>query len=336
MRRFIFKSLFFVLPFTILLGEGFLPIGTFTHRPWEALLFRSSSAMPFYPNQTFDFISVGGLCHHTPYAIRKKENWVTDELGYRNNTFVEDPDVILIGDSFITGSSISQESTITNLLKGELNNNKVYNISPAAFTDFVDLYERGIIKKPKTIVFSFVERFVPTPIKSAEERAVSRKETAFAVFKDKMNRFYSKKYLKARIKGEVGSGIQGTPDSRMFFLNGKNQEYHYDKLREVANNILSYKEYCDSIGVDFIFLPLPNKETVYYDKVPFDTQPDYLVKLDSLLGKKVNSINALELFNDYRESSSDIIYHLDDSHWNPRGIRLVVAELAQKLSASAP
>ena len=182
MKRFISRFLIFILPFSVLISEPFLPIDIFAYRPWEALLFKSNHTMPFYPYQTLDNLSVGDLCHHTQFAIEKKESWITDKLGYRNNTFIEKADVLLIGASSIVGSSITQDSTITNLLKGKLNSN-VYNIAPARFVNFIDLLNQDVIKKPKTIIFSIAERIIPPPIKISTEKRITKKETSFSVFR---------------------------------------------------------------------------------------------------------------------------------------------------------
>ncbi len=91
--------------------------------------------------------------------LKKSELWITDEIGYRNNKFIEDPDVLLIGDSFILGSSLSQDSTLTNLLMAKFNYKlKFYNLAPASFIDFKVLFDNKIIKKPKLIIFSMGER----------------------------------------------------------------------------------------------------------------------------------------------------------------------------------
>lgn len=96
-------------------------------------------------------------------------------------------------------------------------------------------------------------------------------------------------------------------------------------------NIVSYKKYCDSIGVEFLFLPIPNKETVYYKNVPFETQPDYLFKIDSILNyRKVESINSLKIFND----SKKYVYHKDDTHWNYEGVNLIANEIVNFVNKS--
>lgn len=315
----------------ILSGDIFLPKEAFTHRPWEALLFKSNKSMFFYPNQKLIGQSVGDLCYHTPFEIKKKEDWITDELGYRNNSFIKKPEVLIIGDSFIVGSSITQDSTITNLLAKELNH-KVYNIAPANFMDFMDLLNLGVIEKPKTIIYSLNEKSIPMNILRFSEEKVFEEVSTFSIFKDKVKRFYSLKYVRARIKSNHGNGKKGKLDSNMFFQHGIGVKYNYDNIIDIANTVQSYKEYCNSLGIEFVFLSLPNKETVYYEKVPLKTQPKYLIKLDSVLQEnKINTINTLELFNKHRTSNSKLIYHLDDTHWNAKGVNLVAIKIAEIL-----
>lgn len=115
-----------------------------------------------------------------------------------------------------------------------------------------------------------------------------------------------------------------------FFLEGENQKYNFDHIDNVSKTIISYKKYCDSISVDFIFLLLPNKETVYFDKVPLENQPDYIFKLNSILeANGVRTINTLSLFNNARKNTNNYFYHVDDTHWNSTGVKLVADELTK-------
>jgi len=330
MKKFLINIIIFTLPLTIFLIEGFLPINTFTYRPWEAMLYTTSKdvAFPFYPNQDLKMLSMGDLLHHTENTILKKENWITDELGYRNDTFIKKPKILLIGDSFIAGSSLPQDSTLTNLLNNKLDT-EVYNLAPAIFNDFISLLNNQIINKPELVVFSIVERNTPQPILKGSHGTINQNISNTSIFKDKLVRLYSLKYIEARIKKEHGHGIPGK-DSIMYFLNGENQENNFEKIHEIARTIISYKNYCDSIGINFIFLPLPNKETVYFDRVPLSNQPAFIFKLDSILEiNGVTTINTLALFNNEKENK--YTYHLDDTHWNSFGVNLVANELRNKI-----
>lgn len=335
MKKFIIRTFIFVLPLFVFLIEGFLPINTFTYRPWEALNYSNKKgvAFPFYPNQNLSMYSTGDLCNRTKYAVVKKENWITDKIGYRNNVFIKKPKVLIIGDSFIAGCSLPQDSTLTNLLMKKLNT-EVYNIAPANFFNFISLLKNEVIEKPELIIFSIVERDIPPSIHvNFNENFYPRNESIISIFKDKLFRFYLYSFLKARIKKTHGFGIQGDIDKTMFFMNGKNQQYFYNEIQEISETIISYKDYCDSIGVNFIFLPLPNKETVYFDKVPLVNQPDFIYRLNSNLETKgVISINSVGLFNNERTKNNHYMYHVDDTHWNSNGANIIANELVKEIT----
>ncbi|RIH65701.1 hypothetical protein D1164_08565 [Mariniphaga sediminis] len=357
MNKFIFKIIIFVIPVLgLYVVEGFLPSFTFTYRPWEALDFQTKFDFErtFYPNKKVQMEAVGQLCHHTPHAIVKEETWKTDKLGNRNDTFIQNPDVLIIGDSFMAGCCVTQDSTITNLLKSELGDEtKIYNIAPGEFSRADYYLSSGIIEKPDLIVYSKSERYVP---KSLEEYKDSRSLktdlkklfennstfSGISVFLDKALRHYSKNWLQARLTNQNGDGVPGVEGSGMFFFNTAAQEDDPNLVRNTdtdlertKNNIVSYKEYCDANGIDFLFLPMPNKATVYYEYVPFKEQPDYLFKLDSMLrAEGITTVNTLKLYNDYRESNDKLLYHLDDTHWNSTGVYLVSKELAGTIENS--
>lgn len=334
MKRFIINVFLFVLPFSILIIELILPINYFTYRPWEALLYSSKTgiAFPFYPNQHLKMNAVGDLAHHTKYSVLKKEDWITDELGYRNNTFIKKPKILLIGDSFITGTGLTQDSTITNILMNKLNID-VYNLAPSNFNDFISLLNNKKIEKPKLVIFSMVERNIPDPINiQSREKIIIQNGSKISILKDKLLRMYSIKFLKARINKSTGSGIKGEVDPTMFFFKGKNQEYHQNKIKEISKTIFSYKKFCDSLGMNFIFLPLPNKETVYFDKVPLSNKPDFINRLNFILEKKgVTTVNTIELFGNKLKNKNLLLYHLDDTHWNSNGVKITADELIRIL-----
>jgi hypothetical protein len=349
MKKLIISLFFFAVPiggwFII---EGTLPSSVYAYRPWEALMFQTVFDMgrKFHPNVELKMTTQGELCHHTEYAVPKNEIWRTDQLGNRNDSYIKDPDVFIIGDSFVAGVAITQDSTIMNQLQSELDNQfKVYSLAPANFYKIDYYLKNNIIEKPKIVICSFGERYNPKQIKYSKYYPLNQKRkikefiknnahlTKICIYSDKVARFYSVKYLRARLSAAKGDSISGVQGSNMFFLKGENMPYLYEQLDSITETIVSYKEYCDSIGSDFIFLPMPNKETVYYDYVPFDVQPDFLYRLDSMLQERnVTTINTLHLYNEFRKSNDELLYHLDDTHWTPTAINLVAKELANMIN----
>lgn len=332
MKKFLVKNVIFLIPiFLFLIIELILPLNTFTFRPWEALLFNDKQTIgSFYPNQNIEMISEGDLCYNTKLAVKKNENWITDKLGFRNNQFLNNPKILIIGDSFVAGSSLPQDSTLSNLLNNRLNTD-VYNMAPATFSDFLELINKKIINKPNLLIFSIVERNIPPVINYDLRGNVYSPIGKLSIILDRISRLYSINYFKARVNKDHGDGVPGLVDPRMCFYENHPQ-YEKNQLEYTVDNIKTYKHICDSLGINFLFLPIPNKETVYYDLIPLEKQPDYLLKLDSVLRQDgVNTINTLQIVNEYRKNNSKFIYQFDDSHWNSEGVELIANQLIFKL-----
>ena len=84
------------------------------------------------------------------------------------------------------------------------------------------------------------------------------------------------------------------------------------------------------MGIDFLFLPMPDKETVYFELVPFIKQPNYLFKLDSILtNSNVATINTLKIYNEFRKENKSLLYHFDDTHWNSNATEIIANEITK-------
>jgi hypothetical protein len=344
MRYLVVKFGLFILPIIIIpiIETFFLPVNFFNYRTWEALAFMNKnykSEGPFYPNYQIEMDEEGDLAFHTPQAILKKTQWITDEIGYRNNQFIQNPDILLIGDSFFAGSSLDQSETLNNKLQSKLDTSKsVYTIAPASFKDFYSLYNRNIIHKPKTIIYSIVERNTPEVFGSNNPsketiQAININHSSFVnsikSYSDRFTRLYFKEWLFAKIHNKKGPGISSSVNPSMYFMKGKesNNKNETDLINTV-NAIKSYKLFCDKNGIEFIFIPMPNKETVYYDLVPFEKQPNYLFKLDSAMQVHgIKTINPLKIYNEERKTSSELLYKLDDTHWTSKAVDCISKEI---------
>jgi len=320
--------------------EAVLPITTFTHRNSEGVCFitKVPHETSYYPNINSKMNAVGDMCHHTKYQVYKEEIWKTDAVGFRNNQFISNPDILIIGDSFTQGTSLSQNQTITNKLATKFDGKvKVYNMAPSSMSEFDRYLTLGIIKKPKLLIFSIVERNVPDEMQLFDaKKSLKLKNAVKSIFSfcninvylDKAFKQYSIKWLQSRINHLKGAGIPAVDNSNMFFLHGIKDGHKPEDLMKEADVILSYKKYCESHGITFLFVPMPNKETIYFEKVPFAKQPNYLAKLDSVLTtKNVDAINTVKLYNDYRKTHTQYLYHLDDTHWNSNATELMSTEL---------
>jgi len=346
MKIFLLKTLLFFIPALLIsITEAFiLPPDFFTFRSWEALAFINVSPLlapaTFYPGYRLRKKEVGDLAHHTNKEIIKNTEWMIDQRGYRNDFFIADPDILLIGDSFFVGSGLTQKETITNKLSDKLKEKaKVYNMAGGTFKAFDILLRNRIIKKPKLIIYGSVERKIKYSPYEKQGKWVKKFQNlkskipswfnTLLVSADRMIRFYSIQWAKSRLNNQTGHGVVSPIDPRMLFFEGKSQSIRTEEdLSKTLSELLSYKKYCDSMGINFLYIPMPDKETVYYELVPLDVQPDFLVKLDRLLTKNgVAIINTLDLYNKERQKSPALLYLYDDTHWNSNATELVANEI---------
>jgi hypothetical protein len=341
MKKFFYTLAWFFIPLLIIpILEAFVfPVSQFTYRSWEALRFYKFGFVgPFYPNEEVVRQEEGDLAHHTSHAVSRKTLWVTDQVGYRNEHFINAPDILLIGDSYIAGSGLSQEQLLSNVLSKKLGPGvKIYNLAPAVFSQFDSLYQENYLEKPKLIIYSCAERDIPAVFKGNIRSRKSLSDVlAFHgnidVYMDRMLRLYSLRWVKSRLLNSTGAGIVSPSNPDMFFLSGRGMARHSeDELKQAAAAIVSYKRYCDSMNIGFLFMPMPEKETVYYKLVPLTDQPDYLTRLDSLLGLAgVATINTLSLYNRWLSvDGRPLLYQLDDTHWSHTGVELVADEITR-------
>ena len=334
-----FKKLiiiFSLILFTQVLITYTIPGSWITHRVIENIkakngyLFLSS----FYPNQNITMAEVGDLGHHTKYQIERKNiTWTTDKFGFRNLKYIKEPDYVFIGKSFVYGVALNQNETLSDIFNKKTTET-VYNLAPSNFNQFLERIENKIISKPKSLVYFSIERNIPDfkKVQKNKTKSILNKLKLPSFLNlitpfDKVSKLMYQKFIVSRIRKSKGAGVNYN-DDRMLFLSVKDVENNskYARFIDHAKTLKSYSNRCDSLGIEFIFIPIPNKETVYYRRAGMKTQPTYLNLFYSELAKrKVKFINLLEVFDAKKDSI--LLYHLDDTHWNSNGTNLAVDEL---------
>lgn len=320
------------------------PVNYFNHRNWEALLIKSNLPHygPFFSNIEVKSIEEGDLAHHTQDAVKRENSWKTDALGFRNASIVKTPDILIIGDSFMNGTSLSQEEIFSNqLVKSTKGKYSIYCMAPYTFEQWILLLETGVVGKPKMVIFSNVERTTPAyfqeisaqnTLKTKIKRIIA--ENNLAEIQDKYTRFYSLEWLCARMKGSHGNGYQSPVKKGFYFLNKEITSEQQDALRleETVKALKSYDTYCKANNIGFLYLPMPNKESVYYELMPLKAQPNYIHKLcDKLKENQVDVINSLSVYNKSKVNGK-LLYQLDDTHWNKDGVAIIVKSVTDNLN----
>jgi alginate O-acetyltransferase complex protein AlgJ len=348
MKRFFLRSLLFLSPFLILAGiELFvLPIDFFTFRVWEALLIRKIHLIlpgHFYPRMDVTKLEISGdLARHTSFAIPKRVKWITDRYGFRKKDAEGmRPQVVIIGDSNIAGVGLTQEQMLSEVLEGQLKV-PVYPYAPAGSINSFLRDLRFQKDPPQVVIVSYIERDIlniPFP-KLSQRRERFR---SFYEWRDKLTQIRWVQFVGVMldrlfkmnmlyyVRAKVGNGTLKdhyhfpSKFGPMLFVQGEaaNKEVPYERFRKAVETI----EACDQIlkkrHIRFIFLPIPNKENIYHDFLPDPRRPVFLEELiQELKKRRIETVDTQKAFEDEYRKKSALLFFLDDSHWNPRGVRL--------------
>jgi hypothetical protein len=145
---------------------------------------------------------------------------------------------------------------------------------------------------------------------------------------------YSLSYL-ARYLGITKNVYPRVINNKNMFYQSiiENDSTRIKNISSTIELINGYKKYCDSVGIKFIFIPIPNKNTIYYKDYGYHKQPDFLLKLlKEADNYNIQFINVQEIFSVYTKlNPTNYLYQFDDTHWNSNGINLLVDSIIKKL-----
>ncbi len=93
------------------------------------------------------------------------------------------------------------------------------------------------------------------------------------------------------------------------------------ELAAAARNLALMREYCESLGAQFLFVSAPNKNTLYPQYMPgYRAAGEHDIhRLFPLL--EAENVRYTDLYEAFA-AQSEILYFAHDSHWNSRGAAL--------------
>ncbi len=341
MKKLVGRIFLIALPFFLLVAmELYLPIDYFTFRAWEALIvswhhprFSICLPGPFYPNMKLTKVEEGDLGHHTPYAVRRHVSWETDSYGYRKRT---NPGalsrIVIIGDSTIAGSGLTQEATLSETLGRRLGVD-VYPLSPADVNIFLRDGRFAGGSTDVIILAAFERNIVHLPLLKPGEKRYgpyfeNNRVRQVAVILNRIMKQNMYHFIRAR-RNQMPEHVYGG----MLFWQGDeaNKEVSKDDYERAVRTITSYNELLKSRGLRFIFLPIPNKENIYHDLLPSKEKPVFLKHLIADL--RQHGVTVIEIQSSFEEARKKgaTLYLSDDSHWNEGGVSLAADLISLKL-----
>ncbi|MER2997775.1 alginate O-acetyltransferase AlgX-related protein [Pontibacter populi] len=350
-KKLLVKLTLLVLPFALwpVIEATIVPINFFTFRIWETISVNKMDVMagPFYPNQHMVMVEEGELAPHTPFATKRKVEWFTDAYGYRNRDTKHD--VLLIGDSNITGAKLSQDETLAEVLERQLNQD-VYSFAPATMNRFLAT-DRFVQDPPELVIVSSIERRIPhlTPvgangfgskIRNFTGNVINNSPllTKLFVTADRTTKLGLYHRTLANIERAFGKKEYISYNNE-FFIEGEiaNRDYTEKEIMDMANTLEGYKEALEERGIRFLFMPIPNKENIYYQMLPSKKKPDFLPRLMTELRKRnINVVDTQTDFEKLYQQENIALYPTDDAHWNHTAVEVAANLVVQQIKQHDP
>lgn len=355
-KTLLLKVLAFVLPFGLwLIVDAFvLPPHFFTFRAWEALkvkTFYPTLTGPFYPNQHLELAEQGELAPYTPYAVPKRNVWITDAYGYRNRPSAATPEVLLLGDSFSAGVKLSQEELLSEALQNRLGR-PVYAVAPApgnfALINLFLATDRFRQTPPRVVVLERNEGYLSLAspidageiahIKSTYERAArlpeGRVAERLAIGLDRFEKRNWYQWAASRLDRALAPPQPTVYGGEVFaFGEAALREPPEAELERLTAIITSYRDTLASLGIGFVYVPVPNKETIYHRLLPAGRRPAFLSVLTSRLRAKGIRVVDLQTPFDSAYAAGTSLYPRDDGHWNGTAVQIAAGPIAREVQA---
>lgn len=316
----------------------------------------------------WEFTKYGDL-YYFNYISHFKENLPSPIRKYRfseKHPELSEAEILVFGDSFL---DFSRQVTLPERLSDSLELKVFFHrfLSPQRSNPFCVLSDYDIqAGEPKIVIYQAVERNIPfkfdepyhdslyTEANNGSDRSIVD-EIASKVFTGNTEEMYNQ-LLKRSI---FTTGLFALSSSMKFDLFGyisdqtpvyKTGNYpwlFFDKQLDDEPGSYYYKyspeqveRYCDNIAflakelgekmnMKLVFLPLPNKYTVYHTVVNNDPYNRFLPMLYA--GLKKRNVACVEVYEDYM-NADEILYYGTDTHWNKKGVDIALRELVETLN----
>ena len=348
MKKFIKNIVLFLLLIQLLcIAEVLLPDNFFTYKTGESIRAGYTTIYgPHFANHQIKMPEYGGLAYGSKFSKSREITTKIDALGFRNDSVMKNPDVVLIGDSQIVGVGSDQSEILSQRIMQKIPQLKVYNMAASDPKMFHQIINDGLVNKPKMVILESIEREIPDHTFDVRLRspklastlktcAQSPKFLSFAKAFAKYQRFYLPNYLRSNLFGRKAFP-QSIKDENLFFYEGKEVEQNFSDqdIEKMAQEYKKISQFFEQQGIKFAFMAFPNKETLYWDHVPLDQQPNFLQKFNkALINKGVQVIDVLPSLQKFKNQNNKIYTYIeDDTHWNQNGMQLASEQMVLSIT----
>jgi alginate O-acetyltransferase complex protein AlgJ len=352
MKRFFLRIIAFSSPIILWMIIEFiiLPADFFTFRGWEAFTVKSTRWLrgPYYPNLHMTKHELGDLIRDRKHSVPKDVLWITDDYGFREAKHRNPPfDMVIIGDSNVGGSKLSQNEIITEVIEQKSDLSSYNYMLRHSIREYL-ADSRFIAHPPRLVVFAVTERQIleKFQFKSEDDSPwreeikawaynhdlIKRNLQTTSVLSDRISKRPSVQYLLSRLRKSGYYDCLAATDSSMFFINTPRPP---DSTVDVClSQLLKLKAELEKSGSSLIFMPVPDKQSIYFEKLKQDSADyPYLPRLLQLC--RQNHLEVVDLYSEYRKQfiqKGRILYYTDDTHWNAEGVRVAADVLLSTIA----
>lgn len=271
-------------------------------------------------------------------------------------------DIIIFGDSFF---DFSRQKTFPERLSDTLQKRVYYE---RYFYPLVSFNQKNFSNDSlKLFIYEIVERDIPDRFQeplleqiNVDNRNITRKKAGTVkdwIFRNQEEEIYNKmlkgNILTTDIYGWIATVkfdlfkfispltpkyyLGDTTRPWLFYykqLNDENSSFYYhhsdEEIETYCNNIadLAHKLKVN-YDLDFLFIPIPNKYTIYHTLINNDEYNELLPRIYASLEKK--GVPVVKLYDDFL-NAKEVLYYGTDTHWNKRGIDIALRKTLEKLN----
>jgi hypothetical protein len=318
--------------------------------------------------ETHDFNTYGDL-FYTNCINHFKQDFPVQVRKYRlseKNPDVNEADILTFGDSFF---DFSFQTTFPERLSDTLNQ-KVFSFvtQDASQSNPFCVLNQGSYEKnssPKYAIFESIERNIPYKFSQPYDigcvkntpRKILYNEIHDFIFEKNSEKLYALLLKRGYFVNHIYSFfvtlrfdlfgyISPTTnkykmgkDPWLFYSleyskdqGGFYYQYTDQEIKTYAENILLLSQgFKTKYNIDLIFMPVPNKYTIYHTMINNDRYNEFLPRLYSELD--LRGIHYINLYEEYK-NSPDTLYYGTDTHWNKKGVDKALNLIMEKMNNS--
>jgi SGNH hydrolase-like domain, acetyltransferase AlgX len=290
-----------------------------------------------------------------------------DQKGFRNASEMSSADVIVLGDSFIEGSHVSDAELVTAQLQALLSRTvaNLGRIGDGPQQELAVLRRYGLGLQPRTCVWSFYEGndlrdSQEYELNQAKVRRYSERSRLQLVSERSFTRncleYLIRTWLDPRPRPPArlyAGRFESSPAGPLELFFGSDDYYDQDskggmrdqspELGRVHAVLAQAHELCRRHGIDLVVVFIPTKFRVYHDLCHFDHDSPCLSwpadglpnELAELVGQVSTEIGYVDLTPRFRAAAAhgSLVYLPDDTHWTSEGHRLAANAIGECLKS---